>query len=262
MKYLLAIMISAIPTICQAGYIVKNAVITELANTNWNSDSFTVGVNGGEGVCADSTITFKTTAAGDIGTFNRAFSTALLAIEMGQSVSIYNYQGNGCHDAAYIRIDSPVTSYQVGDKGPAGGVVFYVTNNGTRGLEASQYILGPSAWGCSNAKNNTLSSIGEGKNNTLQIIELCGSNNIAAAANLYQFGGYSDWYLPSLDELLELKNSNVGGCFSRESNLWSSSALRDTVIDAAYAQINLRGTFLTAQTTLSELHYACPIRSF
>ena len=40
------------------------------------------------------------------------------------------------------------TPYAIGDLGPAGGIVFYVTDGGVHGLEAAPEDQGSGAWGC------------------------------------------------------------------------------------------------------------------
>lgn len=85
-------------------YIVRDATITSIANTNGNKDNFTIWVEGGSGVCANKSITFPRTATGSSEIFSRAYSTALTAFASGHKVLVHNYTGESCHDAAYIRV--------------------------------------------------------------------------------------------------------------------------------------------------------------
>lgn len=48
---------------------------------------------------------------------------------------------------AQINVLTPVV-YAIGDTGPAGGIVFYVTEGGIHGLEAAQVDQGYAPWGC------------------------------------------------------------------------------------------------------------------
>ena len=137
------------------------------------------------------------------------------------------------------------TVYSIGATGPAGGIVFYLTDNtGLHGLEASPADVGDYTWGCwGYADNNytwttvgTGTAVGTGAANTAAIIAACGSagglgsgirdgtaSNAAAAAETYVLNGFTDWYLPSKDELnlLHAHKSVLGGF---ASNLyWSSS---------------------------------------
>ena len=130
-------------------------------------------------------------------------------------------------------------SFQIGDKGPAGGIVFYLSDNtGLHGLEAAPADIIDSkgnsdfAWGC--YTNWTLvfgakaTAVGTGAANTAAIVSACNELNTAAKmADNYTFNGYSDWFLPSQDELNLLygKKSIVGGFVN--FSYWSSSEQGD-----------------------------------
>ena len=119
-----------------------------------------------------------------------------------------------------------------------GGIVFYVDETGQHGLVAAmEDIEGMYEWGCYgtdiNGNNSSVSpeldGIGTGLQNTLEIVSGCSETPIPASEALaYESGGFSDWYLPSRDELYEMYNTignggpegNIGG-FS--SAYWSSS---------------------------------------
>ncbi len=144
-------------------------------------------------------------------------------------------------------VRKPATSHPapcvVGGAGPGGGIVFYVSSTkinvqpkisgGGRCLEAapktwagtgSDLIL---RWGCFGGKVGTSSAIGTGAKNTAKIMAGCATITIAArkVANL-TFGGKSDWFLPSQDELslmYTLFNSDGASNFAAVS-YWSSSA--------------------------------------
>ncbi|MDC0029275.1 hypothetical protein OAJ32_02085, partial [bacterium] len=92
-------------------------------------------------------------------------------------------------------------------------VVFWVDpNNPQIGLGCALENVGPGAtrypWGC---YTNTSSLLGDGQQNTLDIISNCGTNGGTAYAaeqcNNYVSGGYTNWFLPSLNELLEMYNN-------------------------------------------------------
>jgi len=133
-------------------------------------------------------------------------------------------------------------AYKIGDIGPAGGYIFYVKDNYSnnwRYLEAAPFDAGKSVWGFNGLNvEGTGTGIGAGKRNT-QII-LAADNLYGKAAQLcrdYRHNNFSDWFLPSRDELnLMLKNlkSNGLGDFNTEndrpgpfyypsSQYWSSS---------------------------------------
>jgi hypothetical protein len=108
-----------------------------------------------------------------------------------------------------------------------GGVIAYIDNSGQHG-----FIVAPNDqsngvyWHVSNIGVTGASgtSIGTGNNNTINITNMYGSENNAARICFdFVSGGFSDWFLPSKDELyqLYLNKLNIGG-FSN-SNYWSSS---------------------------------------
>jgi hypothetical protein len=121
--------------------------------------------------------------------------------------------------------------YNVGDIGPAGGLIFYDKgsySDGWRYLEAApndQSTGIPWSTG-SNIDIKTGTAVGTGKANTDAIIAAQGSGNYAASLckNL-SINGFSDWFLPSKDELAlmytNLKKAGLGGF--GEGWLWSSS---------------------------------------
>ena len=124
-------------------------------------------------------------------------------------------------------------TYKIGDKGPAGGWVFYDKGNsdgGWRYLEAAPVDQSneDGAWGCyrKSIPGAKGTAIGTGKSNTRAIVKSCGEAKIAAKlCTAYRGGGKSDWFLPSKDEL-DLMHKNlhvkgVGGFAGRY--YWSSS---------------------------------------
>jgi hypothetical protein len=71
-----------------------------------------------------------------------------------------------------------------------------------------------------------VTALGYGLVNTLDIISLDPtSDNAATRARNYTGGGYTDWYLPSMDELKKLGNNEVKvtGNTSWQTYYWSSS---------------------------------------
>jgi hypothetical protein len=132
------------------------------------------------------------------------------------------------------------TEYVVGERGPGGGTVFYAKarfSDGWRYLEAAPEATewsGNTPWG----GRGTLvgyaeMGLGTGAANTRRIVATYGDrepyeNRPDYAARLcydMTFGGYSDWYLPSMEELDRMYNrrGTIGG-FHR-GYYWSSSEL-------------------------------------
>ncbi len=117
--------------------------------------------------------------------------------------------------------------YAIGDSGPAGGVVFYISDGGIHGLEVAPEDLSVDAeWGCYGEIIDGADGfkVGSGEQNTIDIIAACSSADIAAnLARDYVLDGYADWFLPAMDELnLLYYLRNVGGGFTN-GNYWSST---------------------------------------
>jgi hypothetical protein len=110
-----------------------------------------------------------------------------------------------------------------------GGIIFYLEGTNLHGMIAAPSDQSSGAtWGCSGTSipGSALSSIGTGLSNSTAIVTDCTSTGIAAKLCLdLVTGGYTDWYLPSSEELSlmynNLKVQNLGG-FSN-SNYWSST---------------------------------------
>lgn len=106
--------------------------------------------------------------------------------------------------------NTPDNIYSVGDVGPAGGIVFYVYNNGANGMEVSPTDIGPefgSPWGCMGAEIDGADSVlfGDGKQNTADILNGCNDTDSAAKlVSEYSLNGYADWFLPTKDEWTEI----------------------------------------------------------
>ena len=112
-----------------------------------------------------------------------------------------------------------------------------MTDGGLHGLEASHVNLTTAPWGCSgsNLQGAEGTDVGTGAANTLDILNFCPESPIAAdVAIFYTLNGFSDWFLPSRDEL-ELMYQNIGqgrlsignvGGFTN-SPYWSSTEVSD-----------------------------------
>jgi len=105
--------------------------------------------------------------------------------------------------------------YTIGMKA-FGGVIFYLDKTKKHGLVVSRENVGGSwmtySWGCCglSIENAEGIDIGSGRFNTNAIVNTCDDNQTAAyACNNYEYEGFSDWFLPSLEEL-ELIAENLG----------------------------------------------------
>ncbi len=150
--------------------------------------------------------------------------------------------------------------YEVGDKGPAGGYIFYVNSNaakdGWKYLEAApgdlseQYYFGfyRTSDSGEDLAVDTSTEVGTGKSNTENLVKAMGdeaykwpsddetsggsvkTKYAAKACADYTLEGYDDWFLPSKDELhlmyTNLKDKGKGGTWKDsegDSWYWSSS---------------------------------------
>ena len=126
--------------------------------------------------------------------------------------------------------DFPLDSFM--GKSYAGGLIFYMKSNGTGMVAGTEDLLDAASWGCGGVTIDGADDkvIGSGKANTDSIVSQC--LNIYSAAWMAandNAGGYTDWYLPSLDELREMrKELHVHG-YGNFSNLyyWSSTEVAD-----------------------------------
>jgi hypothetical protein len=110
-----------------------------------------------------------------------------------------------------------------------GGIIFYVDASGEHGLIAAKVDQGKAGWGCQTSKIPGADGIeiGTGFQNTLDIINACQEENIAARLCFdLVLDGYDDWFLPSKDELnqLFLQKDRVGGfVIDVTAPYWSST---------------------------------------
>jgi hypothetical protein len=142
-------------------------------------------------------------------------------------------------NSVYINSGATPVTYTIGQSA-LGGVIAYINgggSTGTSGLVATSADVstGGAEWGCQGTEISGAdgTAIGTGNQNTIDIMAGCASGGIAArlCGDLVQ-GGYSDWYLPSKDELNALYINRVAIGGFANSEYWSSSE-----VDPYYAWI-------------------------
>lgn len=224
-----------------------------------------------KGVCWSSTTSTPTISNTNTnnGTGSTSFSSSLSSLTANTTYYIRAYALN----SVGIGYGNTVTfttlpnlaigqSYQ-------GGIIAYIFVSGdsdyvagqTHGLIATTSNQSTGAqWGCSGTSiAGTSTALGTGLANTTAIVNGCTSSISAAAlCNNLSSGGYSDWYLPSRDELIKLytNRASIGG-FNNVS-YWSSSQVGTTT---AWS-INFNTGTSSSTSTKSTLMYVRAIRKF
>lgn len=138
-----------------------------------------------------------------------------------------------------ITVNTPKI-YSIGETGPAGGTIIYqnpFSDQGWNYLEAAPLdVNGQYPWTLGFTQTGVTDfMIGAGYNNTNSIVFQSGpgSNYAASVALNWIYGSYSDWYLPSMNELKLIKeilfDQGQGG-LTNSGTYWSSSE------DANYPQ--------------------------
>jgi hypothetical protein len=170
------------------------------------------------------------------------------------AIGLMIYQTDGTAGFYYYNGSSWTTlgaatspTYNIGEV-VNGGVVFYIFAPGdtgyvsgqTHGLVAAFSDVATAEWGCyEQSIGSTSSAVGTGAANTTAIVSGCSESAIAAkiCADL-TLGGYTDWFLPSKDELNQMYINKTTleavSEFTALSNYyWSSSEI---AYDYAWSQ--------------------------
>ncbi len=158
-----------------------------------------------------------------------AFTSSLTNLIPGMTYYVRAYANNGISTGYGPEVSFMTTGgYQIGDTGPGGGIIFYLDGSGG-GMEVDTVDLSTNApWGCNGATIGTGNAVGTGKTNTAAIVSngCLSSGDAADLCDNLNKGGFSDWFLPSRDELDSIKvnvHDQGMGNFNTLNEYWSSS---------------------------------------
>ena len=154
-----------------------------------------------------------------------------------------------------------------------GGIITYILQSGDPGYDANVNhglitstieVSSGAIWGCSGTNiSGCLNGLGTGAVNSQHILTACTTSGIAAKVitDVFPLNGYSDWYLPSRDELRTLSlirpylpEVNFNNVF-----YWSSSQVFD---DSAWSEYFTPGSVKDSMVSKSTLCKVIAMRSF
>ena len=146
----------------------------------------------------------------------------------GAAYTLYVWAYNSCgYYSISVELNSSTlscVSCNVGDSKEGGKVFYHDVANNKCYVSATIDQSSGAQWGCYGTSiGGTGMAIGTGQNNTTLIDNACTTTGIAAdICNNLSLNSYTDWFLPSKDELnhMYIQRSTIGG-FS--SSYWSSS---------------------------------------
>jgi hypothetical protein len=141
------------------------------------------------------------------------------------------------HFACTVLVFAQEKEYELGDEGPAGGLVFYDKGSYSDAWRYLEAAPAETEWSDiewewkshGQSIGRTSTDVGSGKSNTKHIaafLKRTRENGRAAQeCESLEYGGYDDWFLPSADELNlmyeNLHTQGLGGF--ADSHYWSSS---------------------------------------
>ena len=215
--------------------------ISTISPTSVGADSVAIGgsiINDGGNAIVLRGICYSTTPHPNMGNLRTEdgsgiglFSTVLRGLASSTMYYARSYAKNSNGVVVYGNEASFTTdSIRIGSN-YGGGIVFYLDSTGLHGFVCAPNDQGMAEWGCYGTSIVTSGAIGSGQSNTSIIKAQCSQRPIAASIcdNLI-LNGYSDWYLPSKDELM-LAYGNLSllglGSFSDDWR-WCSTQINST----------------------------------
>lgn len=246
------------PTIFSPPTLSGTSAISTISRYGASSGG-TITSNGGatitvSGVCWSSTSNTptiadtKTTDGQTTGTFTSTITGLTAGVTYHVRAYATNSVGTGYGPVQTFATTATAVIPTIGSS-LGGGVVAYVYQNGDPGytstnipvLIAGNDVLGLTRWynGSGISTGATSATLGSGFANTNTIItsqgvSMGGYTYAAALARNYTSGGFTDWYLPSQNELnqLYLNRVAIGGFTNAYNYFWAS-----TEVDASNAKL-------------------------
>lgn len=207
------------------------------------------------------------------GTGTGTYSSSLTRLTPGTTYYVRAYAVNSAGTVYGPQQSFTTAAVAVGENF-GGGKVAYILQPGDPGYDpGSQHGLIAAAadlgdlyyWGPSAVSISTSVTLGSGAANTNAIVAAYGSGSYAARACYnYSKNGYSDWYLPSKDELDKLyTNQDAIGGFKSDgtSFYWSSSQSDDSEI-SVWMQLFSSGGQNDFSLSYPIKYNVRPVRSF
>jgi hypothetical protein len=203
------------------------------------------------------------------GTGSGSFSSSIKGLNFNTTYYVRAYATNSTGTGYGNEINFTTSLLELGDSFQ-GGIVAYILQSGDSGYISGQIhglIAAPTdlstgiQWynGSAITTGATGTSLGTGKANTDSIVKNQGAGSYAAKlCSDLVLGGYSDWYLPSKDELFMLYTNRALISGFATGNYWSSSEY--SIISTWYVDFT-DGT-LKYSINKAETNHVRAVRSF
>lgn len=159
-------------------------------------------------------------------------------------------QLNAGIDPLVLLDDFPLDSFY--GKSYEGGLIFYLRSNGTGMVAGMEDLSAASSWGCGGETIDGADDklIGFGESNTDSITSQCLDIYSAAwRCENSTSNGFTDWYLPSLQELREMRSKLHIKGYGDFSDLYYWSSTEGEEFNQAYYVLFDDGTYTKGSKT-------------